>query len=71
MASLIVRNIDNEITLALKQRAAMNNRSAEAEHREILKSALQTPKRRSLVDVLQSMPNVGTDDDFNSRDNKE
>ncbi|WP_157016460.1 FitA-like ribbon-helix-helix domain-containing protein [Mesorhizobium xinjiangense] len=40
MASLHVRNIDDEIVARLKERAANNGRSAEAEHREILKSAL-------------------------------
>jgi len=56
---LVVRNVDEDIALALKQRAAANGRSAEAEHREILKSVLQRPKKRSVVDVLRSMPNVG------------
>ncbi|MBX3568448.1 MAG: hypothetical protein KF914_10345 [Rhizobiaceae bacterium] len=38
MASLHVRNVDDEIVARLKQRAVRNGRSAEAEHREILKS---------------------------------
>jgi plasmid stability protein len=63
-ANLVVRNIDDDLALALKQRAAQRGRSAEAEHREILKSALQRPKRRSFVEVLLSMPNVGDDADF-------
>ena len=65
--NLIVRNVDEDIALALKQRAAAHDRSAEAEHREILRVALQRTKRRSLIDVLASMPNVGDDDDFNCR----
>jgi antitoxin FitA len=65
--NLVVRNVDEDIALALKQLAASHGRSAEAEHREILKSALQRPKRRSFADVLLSMPNVGEDADFNSR----
>jgi antitoxin FitA len=65
--NLVVRNVDEDIALALKQLAASHGRSAEAEHREILKSALQRPKRRSFVDVLSSMPNVGEDADFDSR----
>jgi plasmid stability protein len=65
--SLIVRQVDEELVLALKQRAAANGRSAEAEHREILKQALQRPQRRSLLDVLANMPNVGEDADFDAR----
>lgn len=41
MASLHVRNIDDEIVERLKGRAKRNGRSAEAEHREILKRALE------------------------------
>ena len=40
MASLHVRNLDDEIVVRLKQRAAQHGRSAEAEHREILRQAL-------------------------------
>jgi len=65
--NLIVRNIDEEIAQALKQRAAAHGRSAEAEHREILRTVLQHPRRRSLAEVLSSMPNVGEDADFNCR----
>jgi plasmid stability protein len=63
-SNLIVRNIDEHISMALKQRAAANGRSAEAEHREILKSALQKPARRSFAAVISGMPNVGEDSDF-------
>lgn len=65
--NLVVRNVDEDIALALKQLAASHGRSAEAEHREILKSVLQRPKRRSVADVFSSMPNVGEDSDFDSR----
>lgn len=63
---LIVRNVKAEVALALKQLAATQGRSA-AEHREILKSVHQRPKRRSLAEVLSSMPNVGEDTDFDFR----
>ena len=36
VANLIVRDIDESLVRALKQRAARYGRSAEAEHREIL-----------------------------------
>jgi antitoxin FitA len=65
--NLVVRNVDEDVALALKQLAASHGRSAEAEHREILRTVLQRPKRRSVVEVLSSMPNVGEDSDFNSR----
>lgn len=67
--NLVVRNVDEEVSIALKQAAAAHGRSAEAEHREILRSALLRPKRKPLAEVLASMPNVGEDADFNGRDN--
>lgn len=68
-SNLVVRNVDEQVALKLKQRAAAHNRSAEAEHREILVAALMGTKRRSLLDVLRSMPNVGEDSDFDARSN--
>lgn len=62
--NLVVRNVDEDISLALKQQAAAHGRSAEAEHREILKAALQKPARRPFSVVLAGMPNVGEDEDF-------
>ena len=38
--SLHVRNLDDELVAKLKRRAARHGRSAEAEHREILRQAL-------------------------------
>lgn len=64
MAQLMVRNLPEELVVALKQRAAKRNRSAEQEHREILKAALGRPRRRALAEVLASMPNAGEDEDF-------
>lgn len=65
MAQLIVRNLEASLVKALKARAARHGRSAEAEHREILRAALQpvepTP---TLKDMLLNMPNVGLDLDF-------
>jgi len=62
--NLIVRNIDESLARALKQRAADHGRSAEAEHREILREALQGPRRLSLTEFLRTMPDVGLDEDF-------
>lgn len=64
VAQLMVRNLPEDLVKALKQRAAKNNRSAEQEHREILQAALRGPRRRSLIEVLRAMPNVGKDEDF-------
>jgi plasmid stability protein len=64
MANLIVRDIDESLVLALKQRAAKHGRSAEAEHRLILASVLLRPRKRHLADVLAGIPNVGRDADF-------
>ncbi len=40
MAQLTVRKVSGEVVDALKLRAAANRRSAEAEHREILRASL-------------------------------
>lgn len=64
MAQLIVRNLSEDLVRALKRRAAKSNRSAEQEHREILRAALAGPRRRRLADVLSAMPSVGEDRDF-------
>lgn len=65
MAQLIVRNVGEEIVKALKRRAARHGRSAEAEHRDILRAALRDDlERASFKAALASMPDVGTDEDF-------
>lgn len=70
MAQLIVRKLEEDLVRALKLRAARKRRSAEAEHREILREAL-VPRRRgdTLKALLLRMPAVGEDDEFSrSRD---
>jgi plasmid stability protein len=65
VSQLIVRNVAEEIVKALKRRAARHGRSAEAEHREILRDALRADlERASFKNLLLSMPDVGEDDDF-------
>ena len=61
MAQLIVRNLDDDIVQRLKQRAASSGRSAEEEHRQILKSVLQPG---DLAQYLATIPEVGDDEDF-------
>jgi antitoxin FitA len=51
MAQLVVRNLDEELVLRLKMRAAEHGRSAEAEHREILRQALAAEPRRSFKEL--------------------
>ena len=65
MSQLIVRNLDEKVVRELRLRAARHGRSAEAEHREILREAL-LPKagRQPLKDYLLTMPSVGDDRDF-------
>lgn len=65
MAQLIVRNLSDALVRRLKLRAAQNGRSAEAEHREILKEALLSPRARpSFKTVLEAIPPHGDDADF-------
>jgi plasmid stability protein len=64
MAQLIVRNLEPELVEALKIRAARHGRSAEAEHRELLRQALLRRAPVPLKAHLLGMPNVGTDEDF-------
>lgn len=64
MANLIVRNIDEDIVNALKARAGKHERSAEAEHRRILKAALLKPRKKSFIEILKGIPEIGEDEDF-------
>jgi plasmid stability protein len=65
LSQLIVRNVDPGIVKALKRRAVRHGRSAEAEHREILRAALgEEATGGSFKVLLGSMPDVGTDEDF-------
>lgn len=70
MANLVVRNLDRSIVQALKKRAVRHGRSAEAEHRSILESALARTRRKTFAQVLASMPNVGKDKDFARKEDK-
>ena len=61
MAQLIVRNLDDDLVRRLRQRAASHGRSAEEEHRVILRAALRS---HDLADHLVAIPDVGDDRDF-------
>lgn len=47
MATLTVRNLDEDLVRRLRVRAAEHGRSAEAEHREILRTALVGSEQRT------------------------
>jgi plasmid stability protein len=65
MTQLIVRNLEEEVVRELKLRAARHGRSAEAEHREILREVLLPMKvKRPLKEILLAMPPAGEDSDF-------
>ena len=65
VAQLIVRNLEDAIVRALRERAVSKGRSTEAEHREILRDALARKRRgTSLKALLQDMPEAGDDADF-------
>lgn len=65
MAQLLVRDIESEVVRELKVRAARHGRSAEEEHRQILREALRPAGPvQSLKDLLLAMPDVGEDRDF-------
>jgi antitoxin FitA len=64
MANLIVRNVDDAIAAALKVQASQHGVSAEAQHRRILEQALLRPQKKSFLEALSQIPDVGFDTDF-------
>jgi antitoxin FitA len=65
MAQLLVRDIETEVVSELKVRAARHGRSAEEEHRQILREALSSNwPTQSLKEMLLAMPDAGEDRDF-------
>ncbi len=65
MAQLIVRNLEDHFVAALERRAARHGRSAEAEHRAILREVLSGEgESLSFEALLASMPDVGEDDEL-------
>jgi len=70
MANLILHNVDDAIANALKVRASQHGISMEAEHRRILEQALLRPRRKSFLEVLREMPDVGGDEDFARQDDR-
>lgn len=54
MGQLLVRGLDDEVVALLKQRAAANGRSVEAEHRAILEAAVR-PSGESLIEISRRL----------------
>ena len=64
MASITIRNLDDEVKARLRVRAASNGRSVEEEVRLILRDAVgRKPGSRNLVSVIRSHfgPSNGVD----------
>lgn len=53
--NLQVRNLDDDLIVRLKRRAARHGRSAEAEHREILRQALSSEVEPSFVELAAKL----------------
>ncbi len=66
MASITVRNLPDEVHRAIRVRAAQHGRSAEAEVREILESAVKPQGRVKLGSLLAEIGQGArlTDDEF-------
>jgi plasmid stability protein len=64
MADPLTRGLDKEVAWTLGTRVPAQGSSVDAEHHTILQEAVTTPRRRSLAEVLASMPDVGNDADF-------
>jgi antitoxin FitA len=55
VGNLHVRNIDDDLIVRLKRRALRHGRSAEAEHREILRLALAAEPETSFDDLAAKL----------------
>lgn len=62
MADILIRNMDDALSRALREQAEAHGRSQEAEIKAILWAALQRqPPVRSLADALLDMPTLEAD----------
>lgn len=60
-ASLHVRNVDDDLIIRLKRRAARHGRSAEAEHREILRQALSAEVEPAFEEIAAELRRITKD----------
>jgi antitoxin FitA len=63
VGNLLVRGVDDDLIRRLKGRAAAHGRSAEAEHREILRRALTEGSSDMPFDVLRGKIRIAPDFD--------
>jgi plasmid stability protein len=63
MGSLLVRDVDDDLITRLKGRAKAHGRSAEAEHREILRRALTQGSSDMPFGALQGQIRIAPDFD--------
>jgi plasmid stability protein len=68
IAQQIVRNLDADLVKRLRPRAAEHGRSAEEEHRVILRGALRPRRETSLKRMLLAIPDAGSDRDVERHD---
>ena len=61
MASVTIRNLDNDVVEMLKARAKENNRSLEAELRALLTEAARHPSSKTLVDLARLIRSMTPD----------
>ena len=65
MAQLLVRDLEDEVVLALRQKAAQDGTSVEEAHRRVLRFALLSKKpKKSFKEFLLEMPEGGDDSIF-------
>lgn len=57
MGQLLVRGLDDEVVALIRQRAAANGRSVEAEHRAILEAAVR-PSGETLIETSRRLRNA-------------
>ena len=55
MASIVVRNIDDDLKARLRVQAARNGRSMEAEAREILRRGVEQGREQTLGDLIDEL----------------
>lgn len=64
MSSLVVRKLDDDLVPLLKERAKRNGRSAEEEHREILRATLRPSRSgKELWDSIRRYAAQSLEDD--------
>ena len=65
MAQLLVRDLEEEVVQALRQKAAEEGTSVEEAHRRLLRSALLSKKNtKTFKEALLEMPDDGDDSVF-------